>query len=221
MIKIKNLYKIYNQNKADELQALKNISININKNELIILKGISGSGKSTLLSVISSFTKPTSGVVICDNNNISKLPDRHASIFRNKSIGFVFQAFNLIDELTVYDNIKIPLSINNNTDIENKIKTAIKQANISHKSKQYIKNLSGGEKQRVAIARAIVNNPNIILCDEPTAALDKNNSLRFINILKQLKKTGKTIVVATHDSLFDELDFVDRYIDIEDGKIKP
>lgn len=220
MIKVTNLYKIFNQNKPNHFEALKNINLDIKQNELVLLKGISGSGKSTMLSIIASFSHPTSGSVVCDGKNIAKLPDKHASSFRSKSIGFIFQSFNLIEELTVEDNVKVPLTVCEDKDISKQTKIAMKQANIYHKKEQKIKNLSGGEKQRVAIARALVNNPNIILADEPTANLDTANSLVFIETIKELKKLGKTIIIATHDSIFDNLSFVDRYLDIIDGTIK-
>jgi putative ABC transport system ATP-binding protein len=216
MIEIKNLHKIYNKNKPNEFHALKNISLMINKGEIIIIKGVSGSGKSTLLSHIGALSHPSSGEIVIEGENIVKLPDMHASKFRSEKIGFIFQSFNLIDELSVYENLLAPLAISNK---ETNIEETLRLANILHKKDEIVFNLSGGEKQRVAIARALINNPNIILADEPTANLDKQNSLSFIESLKSFKSMGKTVIVATHDSLFDNLDFIDRYIDIQDGEI--
>jgi len=216
MIEIKNLNKIYNKNKANEFQALKNINLTINKGEIIILKGVSGSGKSTLLSIIGALSHPTSGEVLIDGENIAKLPDLHASRFRSEKIGFIFQSFNLIDELKVYENLLAPLAISNKKiDIDE----VLKFTNILHKKDEMVLNLSGGEKQRIAIARALVNDPDIILADEPTANLDKNNSLSFIKSLKNFQTMKKTVIIATHDPLFDNLDFLVRYIDIVDGEI--
>ncbi len=220
MIKVQNVYKIYNQHKSNEFVALDNINLHIKSNELVVLKGVSGSGKSTLLCVMASFSHITSGDIICHGKSIAKLPDLHSSNFRLHNIGFVFQAFNLLDDLNVWHNVAIPLVLNPPIDMNGQITKALKLANIYDKKDQKVANLSGGEKQRTSIARAIVHDPDIILADEPTANLDRHNSLVFIEIIQKLKKLGKTIVVATHDSIFDDLEFVDRYIDIENGKIE-
>ncbi len=220
-ILIENLYKIYNENKENEFCALKNINLEVNSGEIIILKGKSGSGKSTLLSVIGGITKPTQGNMIVNGENISKLPDIFVSKYRNEEVGFIFQSFNLINGLDTYDNVLAPLVLKNfkAKELEGKINLALDLANIKHKAKQSVESLSGGEKQRCAIARALVMNPPIILADEPTANLDKSNSLIFIEMLKKFKDLKKTVIVATHDTMFDNLDFVDRYIDIKDGEI--
>ncbi len=216
MIEIKDVSKNFTHG-----YALKNINLTINEKELVILKGVSGSGKSTLLSIMAALQKPTSGEIRVDNKLIAKLPDFHASSFRAKTIGFVFQSFNLFDTLSVKENVSltlIPLGFSPK-EIDKKTKTVLKLANISHKETQKVEDLSGGEKQRCVIARALVNDPKIILCDEPTANLDLKNSSVFIDVLRELKQMGKTIVVATHDPLFEDLDFVDRVIDIQDGMI--
>ena len=221
MIELKNITKIYDLNKNDQVVALKNINLSINEGELIILKGSSGSGKSTILSLIAALNKPTSGEVIVDNKKISKLPDNFASIYRRDNIGFIFQKYNLIADITVKENILLPL-IPLNPDAEEldkKLDLVMEKFKISHKKETLVKNLSGGEQQRVAIARANVNNPKIIIADEPTANLDEKLSLHFIQILKELKNAGKTIVVATHDPLFFNLDFVDREIQVSNGTI--
>lgn len=220
MIKINNLNKIFNPNKKNEFYALKDISIDIKKNELVVLKGVSGSGKSTLLSIIASFLKPTNGFIEVNGEQIAKLPDHHISNFRLKNIGFIFQSFNLFEQLTVKENIAvslIPLGINQDQ-IDQKVSKVLKLINISHKKDEKVFNLSGGEKQRTAIARALVNEPNIILCDEPTANLDYDNSLIFIDIIKELS-IDKTIIIATHDPLFENLDFFNRIISMQNGKI--
>jgi len=221
MIEINNLNLTFNPNETNEFTALKNINLHIKNKEIVILKGVSGSGKSTLLSLIAALIKPTSGEIKVDGKFVAKLPDLHASLYRLKDIGFIFQSFNLFENLSVEENIAlalIPLKLNQK-EIDEKVSHALKLANISHKKSQSVKNLSGGEKQRTAIARALVNNPKIILCDEPTANLDRENSLTFIDVLRELKKLEKTIVIATHDPLFESLDFVDRVIDIKNGEI--
>ncbi len=221
MIKIENLNKIFNENTKREFHALKNINLEIKDSSCVILKGISGSGKSTLLSIIGTLLKPTSGSIQIDNENVAKLPDLHASNFRAKKLGFIFQSYNLFDTLSVKDNVSIsliPLGFNQKQIDELSLK-ALELANINHKKDVLVYNLSGGEKQRCAIARAMVNNPDIILCDEPTANLDYDNSIIFIETLKKLKALNKTIIVATHDPIFDNLDFVDNVVHIKNGMI--
>ncbi len=221
IIKMENLNKIFNENKANQFHALKDINLHIKKNEVILLKGVSGSGKSTLLSILASFMKPTNGLVEVNGEFVAKLPDKHISEFRLNNIGFIFQSFNLFEQLTVEQNIMTSLIPKEYTqDIcDKKIDDVLKLINISHKKGQTVSNLSGGEKQRVAIARALVNEPDIILCDEPTAALDYDNSLIFIDIIKQLQDLGKTIVIATHDTIFNDADMNCRVIDIKNGMI--
>ncbi len=221
MISLKDINVTFNQNRPNEFKALKNINLHIKKDKLIILKGVSGSGKSTLLSLISALIKPTSGEIKVDGKLLAKLPDFHASKFRIEHIGFIFQSFNLFENLSVKENVAlplIPLKLSQK-EIDEKVIHALKLANIEHKIHQNIKDLSGGEKQRTAIARALVNTPKIILCDEPTANLDRENSLAFIHVLKELKSLNKTIVIATHDPLFEELDFVDEVINIKNGEL--
>lgn len=221
MIKIKNLNKIFYENTNKEFYALKDINLNIKKSSCVVLKGVSGSGKSTLLSLIATLQKPTSGEIVVENESIAKLPDFHASNFRARKIGVIFQSFNLFNELSVKDNISLPLIPLgfSQKQIDEKVISTLKLANILHKKDELVSNLSGGEKQRCAIARALVNNCEIILCDEPTANLDYENSKNFIEILKELKELKKTIIIATHDPIFDNLDFVDSEILIKNGQI--
>lgn len=221
MIKIKNLNKIFNSNSTRAFVALDDISLSIKENELIILKGVSGSGKSTLLSIIATLQKPTSGELLVAGEAVSKLPDLHSSHFRASTIGFIPQAFNLFETLSVEENLSvalIPLGFSPK-EIAKKSQSALELAQIIHKKDDSINNLSGGEKQRTAIARALVNDAKIILCDEPTANLDRENSQKFIDIIMRLKELGKTIIIATHDPLFDTLTFSDRIIQMQDGKI--
>jgi putative ABC transport system ATP-binding protein len=221
MIELKNVTKTYEINKNNTVTALEGINLKIAEGEIIVLKGSSGSGKSTILSLIAALSKPTSGEVIVDNKQISKLPDSFASVYRRDNIGFIFQKYNLIPTLSVKENIILPLvPLNPDTqELQNKLDIVTNRFNINHKENAIVRNLSGGEQQRVAIARANINDPKIIIADEPTANLDETLSLHFIEILRELKKLNKTIVIATHDPLFFDLDFIDREIQIHNGKI--
>ncbi len=221
MIELKNVNKSYEINKNNIVNALQNINISIQEGELFVLKGASGSGKSTVLSLIAALSKPTSGEVIVDTKQISKLPDNFACEYRRDNIGFIFQKYNLIPTLSVSENILLPLVPLNlpAQEAQEKLQRVMKMFDISHKAEAIVKNLSGGEQQRVAIARANVNDPKIIIADEPTANLDERLSLSFIEILKELKALKKTIVIATHDPLFFNLDCVDREIELHKGNI--
>ncbi|WP_373029712.1 ABC transporter ATP-binding protein [Sulfurovum sp.] len=220
MIQIEDLYRTFHQGN-NEIPVLKEINLNIHEGECIVLKGVSGSGKTTLLSLIAGLDKPSAGKVLIEGEPISKLPDLFASELRAKKIGMIFQHFNLFEHLSVNENVTIPLipSGLKMNEIHDKVDEALKVANISHKKETLTSRLSGGEKQRTAIARALVADPNIILCDEPTANLDRDNSLLFIDILGKLHSMGKTIVIATHDPLFDSLSFENTIVPMVDGKI--
>ncbi len=220
MIQIEELYKTFSHANHD-VPVLKDINLNINKGECIVLHGVSGSGKTTLLSLIAGLDKPSSGKVLIEDEPISKLPDLFASELRAKKIGMIFQHFNLFEHLSVNENVTIPLipSGMKIDEIHKKVDVSLQLANIMHKKESLASRLSGGEKQRTAIARALVANPDIILCDEPTANLDRENSLLFIDMIKKLHSMGKTIVIATHDPLFDTLDFKTTVIPMVDGKI--
>lgn len=219
IIQVRELYKIYNEGKENEFTALKNINLMVNEGEIVIIKGVSGSGKSTLLSLIGALSKPSRGDILIHGENISKLPDIFASKYRNKDVGFIFQSFNLINGLSLYDNVKAPLALSDYSmkELDERVNSAMELANISHKQDQLVSKLSGGEKQRCAIARALVNSPSIILADEPTANLDRENSLLFVEILKKFKELHKTVIVVTHDTIFDDLPFVDKVLHMHDG----
>ncbi len=222
MIHIHHLFKTYDATNEHPFHALNDINLHVKKAQCIILNGVSGSGKSTLLSIIAAMDKPTSGEVIVDTVPVHKLSDLHASAYRSHKIGFIFQHFNLLESLSVSENIALPLIPQQLTreTVAIQVSTAMRLARIEHKKDAVVHQLSGGEKQRCAIARALVNNPALILCDEPTANLDATNSLHFIESLSRLKSLGKTIVVATHDPVFDTLDFVDRVLHISDGVLR-
>jgi len=222
MINLKSIIKEYKVNKNDTITALNDINLTFKEGSVNILKGASGSGKSTILSLIAGFSKPTTGEVIVDNKRISKLPDDFLALYRRENIGFIFQKYNLIPNITAKDNILLPLIPNNPDEeyINKKLDKVMKEFNIMDKKNIIVKNLSGGEQQRVAIARAMINEPKIIIADEPTANLDEKLSIEFCNIIKDLKDSNKTILIATHDPIFFSLDFVDNIIDIKKGVIQ-
>lgn len=217
MIQLIQINKSYN-GKA----ALKDINLSFKEGELIVLKGVSGSGKTTILSLISALLKPTSGEVIVNGKKLSKIADHFASEFRRDHIGFIFQRYNLIANMSVADNILLPLRPLNlpKEELQNRLEKLLAIYKLQEHKESLSQNLSGGQQQRVAIARAIVNNPKIILADEPTSNLDRELSLEFIAQIKALKSENKTIIIATHDPLFFALDFVDRIVEIENGQIK-
>lgn len=217
MIKLINASKLYDR----DVTALKDVSIEFNEGELIVLKGVSGSGKSSILSLVAGLSKPTSGEVVVDGKKISKMADHFVSVYRRENIGFVFQKYNLINTLSVAQNILLPLVPFNlpKDELERRLSGVLKLFNIAHKRDAIVKNLSGGEQQRTAIARANINEPKIILADEPTANLDAKLSLEFIEMLRELKSKNRTIIVATHDPLFFDLDFVDRVVEVSSGEI--
>ncbi|WP_462107110.1 ABC transporter ATP-binding protein [Campylobacter concisus] len=221
MINIRGVSLVYNQNKQNEFCALKNIDLDINDGELVILKGISGSGKSTLLSLIALLQKPTSGEILIDGTNIAKLPDAFCSELRHKRLGLVFQNFNLIEGLSVYENLLAPFALTNfKANVRDEmIKKALSLANIAHKKDENVSNLSGGERQRCAVARALSMDANIILADEPTANLDRQNARAFLGLLESFKALKKSVIVATHDSIFDELSATDRVVSLQNGEI--
>jgi len=221
MINIRGVSLVYNQGKQNEFCALKNINLDVNNGELVILKGVSGSGKSTLLSLIALLQKPTSGEILIDGTNIAKLPDAFCSEFRHKRLGLVFQNFNLIEGLSVYENLLAPFALTNfKANVrEEMIKKALELANISHKRDENVSNLSGGERQRCAVARALSMDADIILADEPTANLDRQNARAFLSLLESFKALKKSVIVATHDSIFDELSATDRVVSLQNGEI--
>lgn len=217
MIELKNVTKEY----EGGVQALNEINLTFAEGELVVLKGMSGSGKSSMLSLIAGLSKPSEGEIIVDGKHISKLADHFATSFRRDNIGMIFQKYNLIADLSVKENILLPLVPLNlpREELERRLDKELEQFSLIHKKETQVKKLSGGEQQRCAIARANINNPKIILADEPTANLDEQLSLEFIESLRKMKSENRTIIVATHDPLFFDLNFVDRVIEMKHAKV--
>jgi len=201
MLKLENIFKIYNEGKDNEIRALNGVSLTINSGDMICIKGASGAGKSTLLHILGCLDNSTKGNYYVDNVHVSSLSNKEKAKFRNQRIGFVLQNFALIEDETAFENVSVPLFFGTTHfyDIDSRTSEAIKKLNISHLEDRKVKNLSGGEKQRVAIARALINDPAIILADEPTGALDTTNSEMIMDVLETLNQDGKTIIIITHE----------------------
>jgi len=220
MIYLQNVYKTFGKGET-AVHALKNISLHVKEGECVVLKGSSGSGKSTILSLMAGLSKPTTGDVIVNKKAVSKLLDHFSAQFRRRSIGFIFQKFHLLSNLSVRENIIIPLIPENLSpeEIATRAEDVMQTLSLTPKASMATRLLSGGEQQRVAIARAMIHKPKIIIADEPTANLDASLSQAFIEAIRTLKQDGKTIVIATHDPLFFTLDYVDRIIEVKNGEI--
>ena len=221
MIELESVNKIYNQGQPNEVQALYDVDLVIEANSMVCLRGASGSGKSTLLSIIGCILPPTSGRATVAGKQLSRLPDRFMTIHRRQTIGFIFQQFNILPDLTVQENISLPLLPLGVSPEERRMRAEvlIERLGISHRQNFPAGQISGGELQRVAIARALINDQPIILADEPTAHLDTKLSKEFLQIMVDLKKTGKTIIIASHDPLVTEKPEIDRIIDVTDGRV--
>jgi len=218
MIKIENLCKTFRTTEVETI-ALNNVNLEVNEKEFVAIMGPSGCGKSTLLNILGLLDNPTSGNYYLDNKEVGHLKEKDRTNVRKGSIGFVFQSFNLIDELNVFENVELPLTYLNIPAEERKKRVAeiLSRMNISHRAKHYPQQLSGGQQQRVAIARAVVSNPKIILADEPTGNLDSKNGLEVMELLTELNKEGTTIVMVTHSQR--DAGFASRVINLFDGQI--
>lgn len=201
LIQLKNVRKVYNEYKPNEVRALKGIDLEIRKGEMCAIEGPSGSGKSTLLNIIGCIDKLSSGEYYLDSTNIQLLSDRELARVRNRQIGFVLQDFGLIGDRSVIENISVPLYFSKYAyrEISFLVSQTLKRLNIDDLARKKVNQLSGGQKQRVAIARAIITNPDIILADEPTGALDTNTANEMMDIFAELNQNGSTIIIVTHN----------------------
>lgn len=205
---------------AEEVQALKSVSIAINKNEYVALMGPSGSGKSTLMNILGCLDTPTSGEYFLNGKDVSKMEDDDLAEIRNKEIGFVFQTFNLLPRLSALDNVALPLiyaGFNKQTRID-RASEVLAQVSLSDRVHHKPNELSGGQRQRVAIARALVNNPSIILADEPTGNLDSKTSHEIMALFEEIYKKGNTIILVTHEE--DIAQHAHRIIRLKDGLVE-
>lgn len=216
-LEIKSLTKKYS-NCANDFNALKNVSFSIDEGEFVAITGVSGSGKSTLLHIIGGIDKPTCGKVLIKGQDISLLSENDMAIFRRKNIGIIYQFFNLISTLSAEENIALPLLLDRKKVNKKQLDEIIKTLNLEDKRRLMPSQLSGGEQQKVSIARAIINNPTIVLADEPTGNLDINSTEELINIFKYYNKIhNQTLLLITHDENIASQ--ANRIIRIRDGKI--
>lgn len=218
MIKTVNLTKVFRTEEI-ETSALNNVSLHIQRGEFVAVMGPSGCGKSTLLNIVGLLDNPTGGEYYFDGQEVGGFKERHRTQLRKGNIGFVFQSFNLIDELNVFENVELPLIYLKLKTRERRdmVEKVLERMKISHRRKHFPQQLSGGQQQRVAIARAVVANPKLILADEPTGNLDSKNGLEVMNLLTELNREGTTIVMVTH-SLHDS-GFAHRVINLFDGQV--
>ena len=218
MIQVTNLSKVFRTEEI-ETTALNNVSFTINKGEFVAIMGPSGCGKSTLLNILGLLDNPSGGSYNLLGTEVANLRERERTNYRKGNIGFVFQSFNLIDELNVYENVELPLKYLNISASERKrrVTEILKRMNISHRAGHYPQQLSGGQQQRVAIARAVVANPQLILADEPTGNLDSRNGKEVMDLLCQLNAEGTTVVMVTHSQR--DASAAQRIINLFDGEI--
>jgi putative ABC transport system ATP-binding protein len=221
MIDIRNVSKVFNTGRPNEFTAIAGISLHLSLQETTVLKGPSGSGKTTLLSLIGCMTRPTSGRIFIDNREITSLPERFLTGIRRTTFGFIFQRFNLLRGFTALENVMAPALPEGEkyAPLKKRAIDILGMLDLDHRYDAKAEWLSGGEAQRVAIARALINNPSIIIADEPTAHLDGKLSGEFLSIMEILKGEGKTIIIASHDPLVYESTLADRIVEIRHGEI--
>ena len=218
MIKTNDLTKVFRTEEV-ETTALNKVTLEVKEGEYVAVMGPSGCGKSTLLNILGLLDNPTNGSYIFNGTEVANLKERDRTIFRKGNIGFVFQSFNLIDELNVYENVELPLIYLKMKTGERKkmVEDVLERMKIGHRAKHFPQQLSGGQQQRVAIARAVVANPKLILADEPTGNLDSKNGIEVINLLTELNKEGTTIIMVTHSDR--DAGYAHRIVNLFDGQI--
>ena len=221
MIELIDISKIFNMGRTNEYIALNGINLKIHINEVTVFRGPSGSGKTTLLSIIGCMSRPTSGRIKLGEREITSLPERFLTEIRQKTFGFIFQQLNLIKGITALENVMLPSYPSGEcySSLKKRTMGLLDIFSIPDRAEAKIEWLSGGEAQRVAIARAMINNPAVIIADEPTAHLDSKLSKEFMGIVDLLKGEGKTVLIASHDPLIYESAIVDRIVDMRDGRI--
>jgi len=222
LIELQEVRRVFHQGRPDELTAVDGVSLDLEAGQVTVLRGPSGSGKTSLLAVIGGMARPTSGRIFLAGRELTSLPERFLTEVRRRTFGFVFQQFHLVRGLTALENVMLPaypLGVPRAA-LAQKARTLLDRLGVGHRAGARADWLSGGEAQRVAIARALVNDPTVIIADEPTAHLDSRLSAELLGILAGLKADGKTVVVASHDPLVYQAGVVDRTVSFRDGKIE-
>lgn len=220
ILNVSGVQKIYTTRfGGNKVEALKSVSFGVEQGEYVAIMGESGSGKTTLLNILAALDKPTSGSVVLDGKDLSKIKESQVAAFRRDNLGFVFQEFNLLDTFSIEDNIYLPLVLagKGHKEMQERLKPIAAQLGISQLLKKYPYELSGGQKQRVAVARAIITNPKLILADEPTGALDSKATDELLRLFAQINKTGQTILMVTHS--VKAASHAGRVLFIKDGEV--
>ena len=221
MISVRDISKIFNAGQPNEFTALNKASLDLPMGETTVLKGPSGSGKTTLLGLLACMARPTAGRIFLDEREITSLPERFLTQIRRSTFGFIFQQFNLIRGISALENVMIPAYPTGEkfSSLRKRAMEKLEMFDLGKLAEAKIEFLSGGEAQRVAIARALINNPTIIIADEPTAHLDSKLSREFMGIMLNLKARGATIVLASHDPIVYDSELADRVVEMRDGQI--
>ena len=221
MIRLQDIRKVFNADKPNEFVAIEGVTLTIDSDGATALKGPSGSGKTTLLSILGCMARPTSGRITLKDRELTSLPERFLTEIRRETFGFMFQQFNLIKGITALENVMIPAypKGEKHASLKKRAMDLLDVLNLAGKADSKVEWLSGGEAQRTAIARALINDPAIIIADEPTAHLDTALSREFMEIMRRLKEEGKTIIIASHDPIVYESDVIDRIVEMRDGMI--
>lgn len=217
MIQFKNITKVYGKDSGQEVTALKDVDLIIEKGDFVAIVGASGSGKSTMMNILGMLDRPTKGEYYLENREVNSYKDDELAKVRNKTIGFVFQKFHLLPKTSAMENVELPLIYSDRKSIKGLALEALRKVGLENRASHTPNELSGGQQQRVAIARALVNEPEIILADEPTGNLDSKSTLEVMSIFQELNKAGKTIILITHEQ--DIAEQAGRVIKIQDGKI--
>ncbi len=219
LIDIQGVYKIYNEDTDAEVRALDGVNLRINRGEFVAVVGQSGSGKSTLMNILGCLDIPTRGTYLIDGEDVKELDDVQLSHIRNKQIGFIFQGYNLIQALTAYENVELPLIYQNISPFKRRdmVMDAMERVGVADRYRHHPSEMSGGQQQRVAIARAIATRPPIIMADEPTGALDSRTGQEVLRFLQELNKEGSTVILITHDNGIAAT--ARRCVRISDGRI--
>lgn len=222
LISAHQVTKVYHRGRPDEVRAVDGVSMSVARGEALVLRGPSGSGKTSLLSLVACMSRPTSGRVVVDGRDVARVGEERLADIRRRRFGFIFQQFHLIPELSVVDNVLLPLFPLpvGWSDMRRRADSVLAALDLTGKGHRKVRTLSGGEQQRAAIGRALINDPEIVVADEPTAHLDRSLARDLLRILEELRRQGRTLVIATHDPLVFDHPLVSRVLTVRDGRIE-